>query len=487
MRLLRDPITQGVPLFVMGTNELTMNDIAKGTFLPDSNLSPTSQILYNSISGDKFVLNGPINSMVTDGLVLALDAGSVISYPRNGSSWKNLNSVGGNGLLTNGPTFDSIGAIDFDGVDDRNYIDLSTLPKLTSLTFNCWIKSDITHSSILNSTPVLLHFRGAGFYLRGDDGSASGYLNWNPVPVSGIWQMLTCTWDGSTMKSYINNTKQSDERSYDGGTSGELKIFPNTTQIGGYFNTSQPWTNGRISSAYLYNRELSQSEINQNYYQAPIVTDGLVFAVDAGNLVSYESGSTTAYSLTGSIDGTLTNNVEWNNDSGGTFDFDGVDDFINFGNANQILSDTFCTIECWMKSSDDGTGSGGNATFIGTRVGRNAMLCKGNNQAKFLWDTTTEGNVSLVGTSNVFDQEWHHIVGVFNNGLGSIYVDGEFENSTTSTAPLDLNANDFGMGADPRNLTRTFYGQVSIGRVYNKALTADEVSQNYNANINRFN
>ena len=57
MRLLRDPITQNVPLFVKDTNELTMTDIAEGSFLPDSNLSLTSQILYNSISGKKFVLN----------------------------------------------------------------------------------------------------------------------------------------------------------------------------------------------------------------------------------------------------------------------------------------------------------------------------------------------------------------------------------------------------------------------------------------------
>jgi hypothetical protein len=48
---------------------------------------------------------------------------------------------------------------------------------------------------------------------------------------------------------------------------------------------------GKMSKILAYTKALTPSEVLQNYYQAPIVTDGLVFAADAGNLVSYESGS----------------------------------------------------------------------------------------------------------------------------------------------------------------------------------------------------
>ena len=55
--LVRDPITSHIPLLVKNTDELTMTDISKGTYMPKSNLSLISQKLYDCISGKKFVLN----------------------------------------------------------------------------------------------------------------------------------------------------------------------------------------------------------------------------------------------------------------------------------------------------------------------------------------------------------------------------------------------------------------------------------------------
>ena len=55
--LLRDPITSNIPLVVKNTDELTMNDIAQGSYMPKSNLSLISQKLYDCISGKKFILD----------------------------------------------------------------------------------------------------------------------------------------------------------------------------------------------------------------------------------------------------------------------------------------------------------------------------------------------------------------------------------------------------------------------------------------------
>ena len=57
IRLLRDPITNKIPLVVKNTHELVMGDIARSKYLPKSNLSMTSQILYDCIAGKKFVLD----------------------------------------------------------------------------------------------------------------------------------------------------------------------------------------------------------------------------------------------------------------------------------------------------------------------------------------------------------------------------------------------------------------------------------------------
>ena len=57
-------------------------------------------------------------SIVTNGLVLCLDAGNQLSYPGTGTTWNDLSRNGNNGTLTNGPVFNSGGSMVFDGVND---------------------------------------------------------------------------------------------------------------------------------------------------------------------------------------------------------------------------------------------------------------------------------------------------------------------------------------------------------------------------------
>jgi hypothetical protein len=59
IRLLKDPITVSVPLIVKGTHELSMDDVASGSYLPNAVLSPAAQSLYNCVAGEKFVLDTP--------------------------------------------------------------------------------------------------------------------------------------------------------------------------------------------------------------------------------------------------------------------------------------------------------------------------------------------------------------------------------------------------------------------------------------------
>jgi hypothetical protein len=64
--------------------------------------------------------------IVTDGLVLSLDAANKKSYPGSGTAWTDLSGAGKSGTLTNGPVFssDNVGIIDFDGSND--YIQLQS-------------------------------------------------------------------------------------------------------------------------------------------------------------------------------------------------------------------------------------------------------------------------------------------------------------------------------------------------------------------------
>ena len=65
-------------------------------------------------------------------------------------------------------------------------------------------------------------------------------------------------------------------------------------------------------------------------YSPKIVTDGLVFAVDAANKKSYPGSGTTWTDLAGSNDGTLTNGPTFDSGDGGSIVFDGTDDYVEF-------------------------------------------------------------------------------------------------------------------------------------------------------------
>ena len=87
--------------------------------------------------------------IVTDGLVLALDAANAKSYPGSGTTWSDLSGNRNTGTLTNGPTFNSGngGGIVFDGVDD--YVDCgnSSTLQINQGTISAWVKTSSPGSS----------------------------------------------------------------------------------------------------------------------------------------------------------------------------------------------------------------------------------------------------------------------------------------------------------------------------------------------------
>ena len=222
-----------------------------------------------------------------------------------------------------------------------------------------------------------------------------------------------------------------------------------------------------------------------------IVEDGLVLALDGANRKSNPGSGTTWTDLSGNgKDGSLVNGASFQTTNGGSVAFDGVNDRVNLYASNQLIGNQYATLEVWMKSSSTGAGSGGYANFLGTRVGQNMSINRYSttNTAVFLTDFTSGNLNAPIGSINVFDQNWHHIVGVNNFGICSLYVDGTLEgtNSTKSGQNIDLNAEVMAIGNDTNATTRTFYGEVSVARIYNRALTADDVLQNYNTLKSRF-
>ncbi len=231
------------------------------------------------------------------------------------------------------------------------------------------------------------------------------------------------------------------------------------------------------------------------FYRGPnIVTDGLVFATDAGSARSYD-GTTTLNNLVGSDTGTLVNGVTYQSINGGVFDFDGVNDRIEFDGATILgyLGVTSGTdnnvaysMEAWIKLDAYPSGIAGSGDCI---MGHDSSLGIGLQ----VFGTTTSAYINFgyrtnsnYDSGNITINEWHHIVGTRAvGGAIVIYIDGVADLTVNGDNAIDYTTTDFNIGYAPARIG-PFNGNISSTRVYNKSLTAAEVTQNFNAQKSRF-
>ena len=227
-----------------------------------------------------------------------------------------------------------------------------------------------------------------------------------------------------------------------------------------------------------------------------IEEEGLVFAVDAANPKSYVSGSTTCNSLISNVTGTINNTGPtdefWDPNNGGSWIFDGTDDYINFGDVLDFdYTDAF-SFSAWIVR--DGTGSDtilAKQETSGDYRGYDLFITSDFKIRLFLYSTAS--NRLDEKTANTLSTgAWYHIVATYDGSGDSvgikIYINAVSETLTkggnTSITGPSVNSIPFQIGA--RNSTDDYEGNISNVKIYNKALTATEVLQNYNALKSRF-
>jgi hypothetical protein len=216
-----------------------------------------------------------------------------------------------------------------------------------------------------------------------------------------------------------------------------------------------------------------------------MVTDGLVFYLNAADANSYPGSGTTWRDLAGSYNGTLTNGSTYNSANFGSIVFDGADDFVSF---SSYPTQTQITCEAWVKADTSNISTPYVAGWV-MGVEGNFMIIYNLTGWSWVCATTSNGWYSP-GTSIDYNYSssisniWFQVVGTYNGSYNSLYVNGILQ-STGSAISGNVNGGGFNIS---RGVSNVAYqkGSGSIYRTYNKALSAPEVLQNYNATKARF-
>ena len=238
-----------------------------------------------------------------------------------------------------------------------------------------------------------------------------------------------------------------------------------------------------------------------SYGPKGIVTDGLVFSLDAGNAQClFPSSSTSVNSIVNTCTGTLVTDGSYSTDNGGCFTFDGSDGRLDMTtNAPTVSGDA--TLCWWMRlaaSQDEYVGLIGSYTYY--TVGKNNLI-------QIQWYTSKLRLISISGTGD-YDVDlytpnapafsantWFFVTIVFDDSANTFqpYWNGTTQGWGTTSADsrtiVGINEG-ITIGAYRQNgsavASSTIDGEMGPVYIYNKALTQAEIQQNYNSQKARF-
>lgn len=216
-----------------------------------------------------------------------------------------------------------------------------------------------------------------------------------------------------------------------------------------------------------------------------IVTDGLVLSLDAGNTKSYQSGSTTWFDRSGNAyNGTLINGPTFDSQNGGSIVFDGVNDY---GNINSSVGSGDFTFNIWIKRQSTSTSISFLLGRYADDVNRGCMLFLSNNRLFFRIAAAATGSITTLTTSPITGPNWINVVVSVSRTSNAItYVDGRFNVETNISAQQGNVPTLNSIGA-LNNTSWLLNANLGIIQIYNRALTAQEVQQNFDATKSRFN
>jgi hypothetical protein len=391
-------------------------------------------------------------------------------------------------------------ALSFDGVNESvNAGTASSLQTTGNLSIGAWIKLTSQPALDTNAYQIVAKDKDSGgrayafdyynltgnrhlrFYING--GAGSNKLEGTTALATGVWYYVAATYStGGVITLYINGAQ---EAQGSGAATSIPSASANVTIGAREYTGFEDYFNGSIDDVRIYNRTLSAAEVASLYAQS---SQSLIKNSSLGLVAhwTFEEGTGTATAdKTGNGNtGTLTNGPTW---AGGKFgkgiSFDGTDDYVavpNLGFSGAARQFSVCmwynpstgsTLRTLFSMGGDGTNSSANSLeILRDYPSANDLSMYGNGQA-----------VRLTANSTPAVNQWTHACFSSDGTTTKIYTNGTQAASTAFS--WTINNNTYAIGADlaQGGVAYNWYGSIDDVRIYNRALSAQEVSNLYNS------
>lgn len=324
------------------------------------------------------------------------------------------------------------------------------------------------------------------------------YGLWNGTAISSTggtelisfneWHQVVLTYDGTTCRGYLDGALAGSVNvSWDSPEEDTGSLYMN---FGSQDTTDQgdgTYFDGRMGIIRIYNVALSASQVAQNYNAltgnvSSLVTDTIVLYYDPAILASYPDVNNSWFNLAPStLTGTMSNITD--NDS--YFSFNGTSSQVAIAdNALLEPGGGDFSIEIWVRFN-----TLKNAVLIGkfTNGGLAADVSYGirsNALGQVRLEVGNGTGATSTGGYQASTDIWYQIVGVIDNtnNLAYLYINGEEDNSVAMTYGSILNSgNGLYIGSyNNGEYAQYLDGDVGVVRIYDKALSSEEVLANYN-------
>ena len=439
---------------------------------------------------------------VIDGLVYYLDIMNTRCYSGTGNTLYNLANSAIGTTIVSGITYDT----DFKKNLNFNGSSGYMFSNDTSLDFT---NKDFTIQTTLKLNGLSNGFSGAYahsicagaaltnnssiFYVNGTGTSVNGIGLWHQPTSTSIEKYTNIQTNKIYNLAVTKNTTQI-EFFVDGvsvgtaSTTSSFNFTANGFAIGRwYFPGYEQYLKGSIFDFKAYNRAINIEELQQNYnsskgrYITPenIVTKDLAVYYNVSESSSYSGIGNTIFDLSGSGNtGALTNGPTFSAFNGGSLVLDGSNDYVLVNNAANILSKTEYTKIAYVYFTSFSTY---NNIISGGFSGQHAFWLFGSNR---LYAGHNGAWSQVTGATTLSLNTWYFGAVTYSSTTGwKLYLNGVEDglngDTTTFTGNQEISIGSYSTG-------NNFTGRIGSAFVYNRALSATEIQQNYNATKGRF-